>query len=155
MPAWAGPEEGVRLYRKALNTFFKPADDSCPVFDLILLGIGTDGHTASLFPKTVSADTKRKWVLAVKGGNPDVFRLTFSYHLINQARQVVFLVSGEKKAPIVKNVLGNAEKRLPAQKIKPPRGTLVWVLDRDSAALLPEARTRLSEKQPVTERLKD
>ncbi len=155
MPAWASSQEGVQLYRKELNTFFKPADDTCPVFDLILLGIGTDGHTASLFPKNVSADTKREWVLAVKGGNPDVFRLTLSYHLLNQARQVVFLVSGKEKAPIVKSVLGNAEKQLPAQKIRPQSGTLLWVLDREAAALLPEEHTRLGEKQPVPERMKD
>lgn len=136
MPAWADPEQAVKLYREELNTFFKPTNDNYPVFDLIFLGIGTDGHTASLFPKIASADTEAQWVLAVKGGSPDVFRLTLSYSLLNQGRQVVFLVSGNEKAKIVKKILEKGEPQLPAQKIKPKSGVLQWLLDRDAAALL-------------------
>ena len=136
MPAEAEPEEGGRRYHQELKAYFRPAEGSCPRFDLIFLGIGDDGHTASLFPGNRLVDAEKKWVLAVKGGHPDVFRLTLNYLLLNRARQVVFLASGRKKRGVVQRVLQGGEKRWPAAKILPENGELLWLLDQDAAALL-------------------
>jgi len=136
MPADAEPEDGVRRYRQELEHFFGASRQGYPCFDLILLGIGNDGHTASLFPEAGPADAGKKWVRAVKGGSPDVFRLTLDYPVLNRARQVVFLVSGRKKRKIVQRILEGDETHLPAAKIRPERGELMWLLDREAAAML-------------------
>ena len=103
-----------------------------PRFDLILLGLGTDGHTASIFPGSkVLHETKRlvaaPWVEELKS-----YRITMTLPLINNASSVVFLVSGTEKAEIVREVLGGS-KRYPAQKVRPTNGELIWMLDREAA----------------------
>ena len=113
-----------------------------PVFDLIFLGIGSDGHTASLFPGDSTAQKTAKWVLAVKGGNPDVYRLTLSLAVLNHARRICFMVSGNSKAPIIKTVFLDWEAQLPAQLIRPLNGKLLWLLDEAAASLLPEKLVR-------------
>lgn len=104
-------------------------------FDLILLGLGTDGHTASIFPGSeVLHETKRlvaaPWVEKLKS-----YRITMTLALINNAASVVFLVSGAEKAEIVKEVL-RGPKRYPAQKVRPADGELRWLLDREAASKL-------------------
>jgi 6-phosphogluconolactonase len=137
MPGEAIPEEGARIYQSELKAFFRSIDEESPVFDLILLGIGTDGHTASLFPGTpFSVLLSKEWVLAVKGGTPDVYRLTLTYDVLNRAKEICFLVSGEKKAPIVKSIFENEQAGLPAQKIQPLNGRLTWLMDRQAGSLL-------------------
>lgn len=101
-------------------------------FDLILLGLGTDGHTASIFPGSeVVHETKRlvaaPWVEKLKS-----YRITMTLPLINNASLVVFLVSGAEKAEIVKKVL-QGPKRYPAQEVRPVEGELRWLLDREAA----------------------
>lgn len=103
-----------------------------PRFDLILLGLGTDGHTASIFPESeVLRETKRlvaaPWVEKLKS-----YRITMTLPLINNAALVVFLVSGAEKAEIVKEVLGGP-KRYPAQEVN---GEVMWMLDREAAGKL-------------------
>lgn len=136
MPGRALPEEGAALYQADLEDFFRPTDNDYPVFDLILLGVGRDGHTASLFPDQKSMETSEKWVAVVKGGDPDVYRLTLTYPVLNKAKLICFLVSREKKAGIVKAILENRLAGLPAQKIQPSEGTLIWLLDKEAASLL-------------------
>ena len=136
MPGEAAPEEGAKIYRNELKTFFRAINEESPAFDLILLGIGTDGHTASLFPATPSAALSKKWVVAVKGGTPDVYRLTLTYDVLNGAKKICFLVSGENKAPIVKTIFENKQAGLPAQKIQPLNGSLIWLMDREASSLL-------------------
>lgn len=104
-------------------------------FDLILLGLGTDGHTASIFPGSeVLHETKRlvaaPWVEKQKS-----YRITMTLPLINKAASVVFLVSGAEKAEIVKEVLED-EKRYPAQEVRPINGELILMLDREAACKL-------------------
>ena len=90
----------------------------------------------SLFPRQKALYEKKKLVLAVKGGDPNVNRISMTLPLLNQARHIVFLVTGEDKARTVQTVLENTKIRLPAQKIRPLNGQLTWLLDRKAASLL-------------------
>ncbi len=136
MPAMTRPEDGAGLYQMTLKTFFQSIGSDDPVFDLILLGIGTDGHTASLFPKQAFTSPVQSWVISVKGGNPNVFRLSFTYSVLNGARHILFLVSGKDKAEIVKSLFEDNTVDLPAKNIRPLKGTLTWLLDQEAASLL-------------------
>ncbi len=145
MPGWVPPEQGAVRYEKELKAFFQRPEDPLPCFDLIFLGIGQDGHTASLFPGQASLEEKEKWVVWVKGGNPCVDRLTITFPVLNLARRTVFFVSGEDKANVLKTALENAQARLPAQKVRPSRGSLTWLVDRQAALLL--SKTLIDRKQ--------
>lgn len=136
MPVMTHPEDGAELYQMTLKTFFQGIGSDDPVFDLILLGIGTDGHTASLFPEKALSFPDQSWVISVRGGNPNVFRLTLTYFVLNRARHVLFLVSGKDKAVIVKSLFEDNTVDLPAKNIKPSKGTLTWLLDQEAASLL-------------------
>jgi 6-phosphogluconolactonase len=136
MPAMMRPEEGADLYQAKLKTFFQDLGSLDPVFDLIILGIGTDGHTASLFPGQPSNQEPDRWVLGVKGGQPDVFRLTLTYAVLNSARHILFLVSGDAKAAVVKTLIEDRHAQLPAAKIQPLNGKMTWLLDQKAASLL-------------------
>lgn len=136
MPGSANPQEGATQYREELEAFFGSPGRDVPSFDLIFLGIGTDGHTASLFPGQRSMVEPQTWVAAVKGGNPDVYRITLTYSLLNRGKRVTFLVTGKEKALVVKEILERGNDQLPAGEIKPANGELVWVLDLDAASRL-------------------
>lgn len=136
MPVEVQPKDSAELYHKEIEMLFQKLENGYPVFDLIFLGIGSDGHTASLFPGMSLEKTKGKWVLPVKGGEPHVDRLTFTFQLINRARHVVFLVSGAKKAGMVAKLLGRKATKLPAEFIRPAKGKLTWLLDSDAASQL-------------------
>jgi 6-phosphogluconolactonase len=131
----------ARRYEALLQEFFAGQP---PRLDLVLLGLGEDGHTASLFPGApVLAETQR-WVAAVYAAAGDLHRVTLTAPLINQARLVAFLVAGRAKAAILQEVLhGPLEpSRLPAQLIRPMRGDLLWLIDLDAAAsLVPDGRS--------------
>jgi 6-phosphogluconolactonase len=136
MPGEAPPEDGALRYQEELTKFFQPEGEGFPVFDLIFLGIGEDGHTASLFPGQRALEERERFVVAVKGGDPNVSRLTMTYPVLNRGTLIVFIVSGKKKASILKAVLEEDQARFPAQKIQPLNGTLVWLLDQEAASLL-------------------
>jgi 6-phosphogluconolactonase len=136
MPIDMPPEEAAVTYQKKLAVLFKDEGNLFPPFDLIFLGIGQDGHTASLFPGQASLDQKEKWVVAVKGGTPNVYRLTMTLPLLNQGRSIVFLVSGRAKASVVRDILENQDAGLPAQRVGPTDGKLTWLLDSAAASLL-------------------
>lgn len=139
MPVDLAPDVGAGRYRQMLASFLGGDNASLPRFDLILLGIGMDGHTASLFPGPAIPPADVRWVLAVKGGVPDLYRLTLSYRILNRARQLAFLVSGVQKAPMVRRLVADGDRHLPAGKIAPPDGRLTWLLDREAASMLPAA----------------
>ncbi len=107
-----------------------------PSFDLILLGLGEDGHTASLFPSSSALDAGNELVTANYIGKLDAWRLTFSFPLLNVAKQVTFLATGEKKAQMVKEVIEDRNPRLPATGVQPPSGNVDWFLDRAAAQKL-------------------
>ena len=136
MPGEGPPEMGALNYQQEFLKVFQVGEDEFPVFDLIFLGMGTDGHTASLFPGQGSLDEKERLVVPVKGGNPNVSRLTMTYPVLNSGRQIVFMVSGKEKAEVVKTVLEDKQSRFPAQGIEPANGKLVFLIDREAASLL-------------------
>ncbi len=131
------PEEAATDYAQLLTEYATPPLD-WPRFDLVLLGMGSDGHTASLFPG--SEVTAREPVLAVTGHyeNRPARRVTLTPMVINTARQVIFLVSGPGKADALRRVLYGEVRpiELPAQRIHPEDGALIWMVDRAAASQL-------------------
>jgi 6-phosphogluconolactonase len=137
MPGELPPKQGAQKYQKALIDFFHLEDGRFPTFDQIFLGMGADGHTASLFPGQDALDERKRLIVAVKGGNPDVNRLTMTLPVLNRARHIVFLISGKEKAATLKTVFEDDQARFPVQKIHALDRELTWLLDRESASLLP------------------
>jgi 6-phosphogluconolactonase len=109
-----------------------------PRFDLVFLGLGTNGHTASLFPATPVLDETQRWVREVYVAEQDLWRVTLTAPVLNQAETVAFLVAGGDKADVLPQVIqGPADpKRLPAQLIRPSHGELRWLVDRSAARKL-------------------
>jgi 6-phosphogluconolactonase len=109
-----------------------------PRFDLVFLGMGPDGHTASLFPGTKALGENNKWVAANWIGKFYTWRITVTVPVFNHATEVVFLASGEDKAQPLKAVLEgpNEPTQLPAQLICPENGGLIWMVDAKAASLL-------------------
>jgi 6-phosphogluconolactonase len=138
----ASPAEGARLYGELLGRFFNQAPDSVPVpgFDLLLLGLGDDGHVASLFPGMPTLDVKEQWVTWSPPGTlpPPVNRVTLTMPVINAARSVLFIVSGEKKGAVVQRALEGPPdyKRVPATGVRPSSGSLHWFIDEPAASKL-------------------
>jgi len=143
------PNRAAAEYEQTLKEFFgltrapHPAP-LWPRFDLILLGMGEDGHTASLFPGTAALEETRRLVTATYIPTPDHrplqtgHRLTLTVPVINNAAQIVFLICGGSKAPVLKEVLeGDYQpERLPSQLIRPRTGRLLFIVDRAAAGLL-------------------
>lgn len=136
---YGAPESGARRYEIILRNYF---GGQAPRLDLVLLGLGDDAHTASLFPGTEALSEKVKWTAAVCPPGQDLCRVSLTPPLLNQARTVAFLVSGASKAAAVRDVLEGprSPERLPAQLVRPEEGEVVWVLDRDAARLLTATR---------------
>jgi 6-phosphogluconolactonase len=133
-------------YERELLKFFQLTTNQLPVFDFNLLGLGPDGHTASLFPGTSALCEKRRLVVANWVEKLQTHRLTMTAPLLNNAGTIVFLVSGEKKAEVLQKVLegGHQPDLLPAQLIRPTHGRLIWLVDRAAASKLtlqPATRT--------------
>jgi 6-phosphogluconolactonase len=124
------------LYEDDLRTFFDPAP--FPNFDLVLLGMGPDGHTASLFPGTPALNEKKMWVLANWVDKLGSYRLTLTPPAINHASNIVFLVTGESKAERLREVLGPVRdpQRLPCQLIQPLTGSPLWFVDKQAGQKL-------------------
>lgn len=106
--------------------------------DLVLLGMGADGHTASLFPGTQALSETAKWVVANEVPQHQTWRMTLTYPAINAARQVLFLVTGSDKAAALKEVLNGrlTPERLPSQAVSPAQSAAIWLLDAAAAAAL-------------------
>lgn len=123
------PKESAEQYSQVLKDVF--GDDRLPQFDLILLGMGDDGHTASLFPRTEAIHEQEKWVVAHYVEKLDTWRITLTPSVINTAHHIIFMVTGEKKAKRLNQVL-NGEYQpdtLPSQIINPTNGELHWYID--------------------------
>ncbi len=127
------PAAAARQYEAKLREFFAGQP---PRLDLVLLGLGPDGHTASLFPGTPVLEEQERWAAAVYVAEGDLYRVTLTAPLINQAARVAFLVAGGAKAEVLREVLHGPRDpaRLPAQLIRPQNGELLWLADRQAAA---------------------
>ncbi|HKG48095.1 MAG TPA: 6-phosphogluconolactonase [Pyrinomonadaceae bacterium] len=124
------------------QTLMQVTKQTLPRLDLILLGLGTDGHTASIFPGSEVLHKTRRLVTAPWVEKLQTHRITMTLPLINNATSVVFLVSGAEKAEIVKEVL-EGENKYPAQAVKPTQGELIWMLDEDAARHLTRRHERI------------
>ena len=133
------PEEAAARYESELRNSFRLESAECPRFDLVALGMGGDGHTASLFPRTEAIREMSRLVTVNHVPQKDAGRITLTWPVINQARSVFFLVSGEDKAAVLREVLTGPRdpERLPSQLIWPLSGILTFILDKAAAALLP------------------
>lgn len=130
--------EAASKYELDLRAFFSPAARQAPCFDLILLGLGGDGHTASLFPGSDAVREGTRWVVGHRLEGIPHDRITLTFPVLNNAARVVFLVSGSDKAGALQSVLeGDAPiDRVPARGLRPVRGGLLWLIDRDAARQL-------------------
>jgi 6-phosphogluconolactonase len=139
IPGERGADESAETYAAELRRFFEDDPVKLPVFDLILLGLGEDGHTASLFPGTAALDETVRWAVGVEPPPPLVPRVTVTLPVINAARQIIFLVTGGAKADILFRVLMRKESTpLPAQRVNPNSGRITWLVDQQAAAQLPQ-----------------
>lgn len=136
MPVQTSPEQAAGIYQDVLADFFHLQMGDFPVFDLIFLGTGEDGHTASLFPGDKSLDESKRLVISVKGGEPFVNRLTMTLPVLNHARKIICMISGKNKAEVVKTIIDFPKALLPVQRIQPVNGILGWLLDSESASIL-------------------
>ncbi|HEY1268174.1 MAG TPA: 6-phosphogluconolactonase [Candidatus Binatia bacterium] len=130
-----GTEKAAAAYEAVLRDFFSSSPDTFPRFDLILLGIGEEGHTASLFPGSPALEERDRLVTAVYVEKLKTDRITFTLPMLNSAAEVAFLVAGKSKAAVVKETLRDGAD-VPAARVAPANGRLSWFLDKEAAALL-------------------
>jgi 6-phosphogluconolactonase len=130
--------EAAAEYDDDLRVSFKLTGDQLPRFDLVLLGMGPEGHTASLFPGTKALKEQSRLVVSNWVGKFYTDRITFTPPVLNNAARVIFMVHGEEKAPALKAVLeGPYEpEQLPAQIIRPKQGKVLWLVDPSAASML-------------------
>jgi 6-phosphogluconolactonase len=133
------PEVAAARYESELRNSFRLEGAESPRFDLVALGMGADGHTASLFPRTAAIHEMSRLVAANPVAQKDTTRITLTWPVINHASSVFFLIAGADKAEILKEVLIGPRdpERLPSQLIWPCSGILTLILDKAAAALLP------------------
>lgn len=124
------PEDGAVEYEKELKGFFGAG---VPEFDLIFLGMGGDGHTASLFSASDSLKEAEKPAVPVYVEKLKSWRVTLTLPVLNNARSVVFLVTGKNKACVLKEIIENKNLNYPAGLIKPENGSLIWLIDEEAA----------------------
>jgi len=123
-------------YEQELKYSFKLRKEEWPVFDLILLGIGKDGHTASLFPNHRNLTDMKNLITAEGVPHSNYQRISLTLPVINHSRNVIFLVTGKEKASIVYQILIKKSKKLPASGVQPEKGILYFFLDKPAASLL-------------------
>ena len=128
----------AEAYEQTLRKFFQLQPGQVPVFDLILLGMGPDGHTASLFPNTVGLQEKTRLVIANWVDKLKANRLTMTLPVLNSAREMAFLASGTDKAQVLRTVLEEdaPPEQYPAKLVHPSNGRLIWFVDRAAASQL-------------------
>jgi 6-phosphogluconolactonase len=132
IPSDGDADDAARRYERTLQEAYGGTsfDRGHPLFDVTLLGLGVDGHTASLLPDEPVLDERKRWVAAVSHGRPEV-RVTMTYPTIESSRRVAFLVAGREKAKIFDAIRGG-NSRVPAAQVRPV-GELIWFVDRFAA----------------------
>ena len=132
VPTDGTPEDAARNYERMLQEAYGAStlDPARPLFDVMLLGLGADGHTASLLPGETVLEERQRWVVAVSHGRPEI-RITMTYPVIESSRRVAFLVAGAGKAAILR-AIRSGDSRAPAARVR-PQGELFWFVDRAAA----------------------
>jgi 6-phosphogluconolactonase len=123
-------------YEQTLKDFFHLSPGEVPRFDLIYLGVGPDGHTASLFPGTSALNETQRLVVANWVPKFNTYRITFTFPVLNAGACVMFLMCGADKAATLHEVLENTAANLPSQKVNPVPGKLIWMMDEAAASTL-------------------
>jgi len=149
MDCSSSPEAGAEAYESLLRTWVQANGE--PAFDLVMLGLGGDGHTASLFPGTRALEERRRWVVANRVDQLGSWRMTLTYPALRVAEHIVFLVQGSDKAPVVKAILEGSGPELPASAVTSRSGSPLWYLDTAAAALLDPASRRDSPRAGTEE----
>ncbi len=128
----------VAEYEETLRAFFQPSREEWPSFDLILLGIGSDGHIASLFPGAPALKEKKRWVVAPYVEKLKAPRLTLTLPVLNHAREIFFLAAGKEKGPVIRDLLAADPPlaALPARRVQPDHGKMTFFLDQEAAGLI-------------------
>jgi 6-phosphogluconolactonase len=126
----------AQQYEQTLKDFFHLSSGEFPRFDLIFLGVGPDGHTASLFSGTTALNEKNRLVVSNWVAKFNTDRITFTFPVLNAAACVIFLLSGADKAATLHEVLEHDSADLPSQKVRPVNGTLIWMVDEPAASTL-------------------
>lgn len=130
------PAVAASAYEKLVREIVPPGSDGFPRFDLIFLGMGPDGHTASLFPQTRAIGERERAVVENFVPKVNANRITFTFPLLNSAANVVFVVGGKDKAPVLVEILGENSVAYPSGNVMPTDGELVWILDAAAASEL-------------------
>jgi 6-phosphogluconolactonase len=132
VPVDGSPQDAARRYERTLQEAYGATilDPVRPLFDVTLLGLGPDGHTASLLPGEPVLEERKRWVAAVSHGRPEV-RITMTYPVIESSRRVAFLVTGSEKEPIFRAIRAGGSQ-VPAARVRPV-GELFWFVDRAAA----------------------
>jgi 6-phosphogluconolactonase len=130
------PQVAASNYEEEIKNIFRLAEGSLPEFDLILLGIGKDGHTASIFPDSEVLRETEHLAAPVMDMKHMYYRITLTLPVINYAEEIIFLVSGKNKADVVKKVLVEKDHSLPASLVSPENGNLIFLIDKEAALYL-------------------
>jgi 6-phosphogluconolactonase len=130
------PDKAARDYEEEIRRFF--GESERPGFDLIILGVGEDGHTASLFPGSKSLEERVRLAIPVYLEESRRNRITLTLPVLNNADQILFLVAGPSKAGVLSEILGDGEKRkgFPAGLVRPAHGNMTWLIDLEAARKL-------------------
>ena len=133
IPTDGTAEEAAREYERTLQRAYgaPTLDPSRSLFDIMLLGLGADGHTASLLPGDSALEERKRWAVPVSHGRPEV-RITLTFPVIDSSRHVAFLVAGQSKAAALAAIRAG-DRQLPAARVRPV-GELIWLVDRAAAA---------------------
>jgi len=126
--------QAARNYEQTLRAFFSLKPNEFPRFDLVLLGMGPDGHCASLFPGSTALTEQRRLVVANWVEKFKTFRITMTFPMLNHAACVMFLTSGTDKSTMLQEVLENENADLPCQRVHPINGRLLWMVDQAAAS---------------------
>jgi 6-phosphogluconolactonase len=132
VPVDGSPQDAARRYEEDLQQAYgaRVLDSARPLFDVTLLGLGPDGHTASLLPADPVLEERERWVAVVSHGRPEI-RITMTYPVIDSSRRVAFLVTGQEKAAILQ-AIWTGGSQVPAARVRPV-GELFWFVDRAAA----------------------
>jgi len=142
----------ARRYEERIRRFFPMPPGGFPRFDAVILGIGSDGHTASLFPGSPALEEREAWVAHTEGGTPSLPRVTLTVPVLNNAFRVIFLAGGREKAEILRRLFhGEEADSLPAARVFPKQGRLTWLVDALAASGLPKEEASSDEEETEEE----